>query len=43
MQGDIHSIKIEQEYGHYVVHINGEFFCLAGTLIEAVQEVEAVV
>ena len=42
MQGDIYSVKIEQEYGHYVVTVNGEFYCSADTLPEAMQEVEAI-
>ena len=43
MQGDIYSVEIEQEYGHYVVTINGEFYCSADNLAEALQEVEAIV
>lgn len=43
MQGDIFSVKIEQVYGHYEVYINGEFYCSADTMIEAIQEVEAAV
>lgn len=43
MQGDIYSVKIEQVYGHYEVFINGEFYCSADNLIEAIQEAEAVV
>ena len=42
MQGDIYSVEIEQEYGHFVVTINGKFYCSADTLIEAIQEVEAI-
>ena len=43
MQGDIYSIKIEQVYGHYEVLVNGEFYCSTDNLIEALQEVEAIV
>ena len=43
MQGDIYSVKIKESYGHYEVYINDEFYCSADNLIEAIQEVEAVV
>ena len=33
-------ILFKEEYGHWVVIINGEFFCTADSLMEAVQEVE---
>ena len=38
MQGDIYDIDIKEVYGHWEVKINGEFFCSADTLIEAIQE-----
>ena len=42
MVEDINSVKIEQEYGHYVVTINGNFYCSADTFLEAVREVEEI-
>lgn len=32
--------KIDHENGHYIVYIDGEFFCTADTHLEAVQELE---
>lgn len=43
MQGDIYSVKISQVYGHYEVYVNDEFYCSADSLMEAMQEVEAIV
>lgn len=34
------SYKIVPYYGHYMVYINGKFFCSADTMSEAVKEVE---
>ena len=31
-------VKINLEKGHYVVYVNGEFYCSADTHLEAVQE-----
>lgn len=39
---DIHEIQIQQVMGHWVVHINGEFFCSADSYSEAIKEVRAV-
>ena len=38
MSADIHEIKIKQTRGHWVVSINGQFFCTADTYSEAVNE-----
>lgn len=35
------TIDIICEYGHYVVYINGKFYCSADTHIEAVEELRA--
>ena len=37
-----YNVEIEQERGHWVVHVNGVFFCTADTFMEAVREVESV-
>lgn len=34
-------IDIKSEYGHYVVYINGKFYCSADTHLEAVEELRA--
>lgn len=34
------TIDIKSEYGHYVVYINGKFYCSADTYLEAVRELE---
>lgn len=31
-------VKINLEKGHYVVYVNGKFYCSADTHLEAVQE-----
>ena len=33
-------IKIFPQYGHWVVHVDGKFFCTADTYTEAVREIE---
>lgn len=35
------TIDIKQEYGHYVVYVNGKFYCSADTYLEAVNELQA--
>lgn len=32
--------SIKQEYGHYSVYIEGQFYCSADTLVEAATDVE---
>lgn len=34
------NVQIAHEYGHYVVYVDGEFYCTADTYAEAVREVE---
>lgn len=34
------SVRIVHERNHYVVYVNGKFFCSADTYTEAVKEVE---
>lgn len=41
MRNDISSVEIKQEHGHFVVTVNGEFYCSADSMTEARQEVEA--
>lgn len=33
-------VDIRREYGHYVVYVDGEFFCSADTHYEAIKELE---
>lgn len=40
MGNGIHEVHIEQVMGHWVVHVNGEFFCTADSYSEAVKELE---
>lgn len=35
------SYRIVPHYGHFVVYINGKFFCSADTIAEAIKEVES--
>lgn len=38
----VNEIDIRQVHGHWVVTVNGEFFCSADTYIEAVKELQTV-
>lgn len=38
MPVDIYDVKIKQVRGHWVVYVNGKFFCTADSYIEAVNE-----
>lgn len=33
--------EVIERYGHFEVYVNGEFFCSADRMSEAVQEVES--
>ena len=33
-------IQIKHEMDHYVVYVNGEFFCTSDTVLEACKELE---
>lgn len=33
-------VEIKRQYDHYVVYVNGKFFCTADTYTEAVREIE---
>lgn len=33
-------VEIKRERDHYIVYVDGEFFCTADTHLEAVQELE---
>ena len=34
------NIDIRKQMDHYVVYVNGEFFCTADTIVEACKELE---
>ena len=40
MSCKIHNVEMEQKRGHWVVYIDGEFFCTADTELEAIRELE---
>ena len=42
MSVDVYEVKIRQVRGHWVVYINGDFFCSADSYGEAVKEAQAV-
>lgn len=42
MADGVHEVEIKHVYGHWIVVINGEFFCSADTYNEAVKEIERV-
>ena len=36
----MNGVEIKRERDHFVVYVDGEFFCTADTHLEAVQELE---
>lgn len=36
------NIEIKPVYGHFEVYINGNFYCSADTMAEAIEEVETI-
>lgn len=42
MSCKIHNVEMEQAFGHWIVHVDGKFFCTADTQLEAIRELESV-
>lgn len=39
MTADVREVEIIQNRGHWIVYVNGEFFCTADSYLEAAKEV----
>ena len=42
MEAKIHNVEMEHAFGHWIVHVDGKFFCTADTQLEAIRELERV-
>lgn len=40
MAAKIHDVNMEQAFGHWIVYVDGAFFCSADTQLEAIRELE---
>lgn len=42
MSCKIYNVEMEQAFGHWMVYVDGKFFCSADTQLEAIRELESV-